>query len=281
MLTINIFKTYRLRAAAHLKTMQRFYDRVKTVAFAHSAFAGYLKAFEDALAKEDADFKKQQGSDITAQIQEADQRRDRAYGTLITIIRSMAQGLGTDEQTEAATKLLRIFNTYKVDVSAQMDQQSGLTEQLCQDIDKSGIDMAVLSLTKVYEELKAANALVDQLLDARDDERTSQEVGALKADRVAVDEAYANLTMFVNAMVVLHPTDEIVTFVKQWNTVVNRVRQQILKTSAANGGDVDVDIDTPADGEQTEQPGTQQGGQQQGGQPTPPAGGEDDTTFDP
>lgn len=270
MLQIISFQKPRLKVASHLKVIGRFVNRLNEVAVSFDGFASVFGKLKAALDREDADYKKATGSDLTQTIQDADIRRDRAYGVISTIARSMAQGYGTEAQTKAATALVRILTTYKVDAAAQYDQESGMLEQLMQEIDKAHIDLTCLGLDKVYAELKAAQVEVDKLLDDRDKERAGQTTGDLKTDRVATDAAYDEVVMVINALLVIHPTDALKTFAAEWNATVNRVRQQILKTSAADGGaDVDI-IDMPADGDQT------QGGQT----PTPPAQGGGDNDFD-
>lgn len=248
MLQIISFQKPRLRVASHLSVIGRFVNRLSEVSVSFDGFASVFDKLKAALAREDADYKKATGSDITQTIQDADIRRDRAYGVISTIARSMAQGYGSEAQTKAATALARILNTYKVETTAQYDQESGMLEQLMQEIDKANIDLACIGLDKVYAELKAAQTEIDKLLDDRDKERAGQTTGDLKADRVATDAAYDEVVLYLNALLVLHPTEAVKTFVSEWNATVNRVRQQILKTSAADGGsEVDVDADTDAD----------------------------------
>lgn len=240
---INFSKT-KLRVPAHIKVMERFNTRLKDVRFDHGMAATLLAQFDAALLKETDDYKRQQGSDLTKQITEADNKRDRAWGTICTVSRTFGS-VGTLNQQIAAASLMRIINTYKIDVNTQMDVESGLLDQAISDIEKSQIDLDALSLSAVFADLKESTRDLDALLDKRDNERADNVTGVMKADRLVTDAAYDALVDFINAMSLLFPTEALQTFVSQWNSVVNRVRQNILHDAPlSTDGKVDVDFDS-------------------------------------
>ena len=106
--------------------------------------------------------------------------------------------------------------------------------------------MASLGLATAYGELKNANALVDELLDLRDNERAGYQIGQMKAARAATDAAYDAIIDYINALLLLQPTDALTNFAEEWNSVLNRVRVQILGYTS-NATQVDVEIpDTPS-----------------------------------
>lgn len=252
------FSKTQLDNPTHVKTMQRFADRLSAVT--HPKLADAKSAFLTALAKEDSDFKKQTGSDITQLIADADLRRDRAYGSLSQVARAFAQGFGTKEQTDCAERLLRIVTTYKVDVNAQYDRESGVLDNFIKDVEAATLPLDTIGLANVFAELKTANTECDRLLDERDNERASQTVGVLKADRQQTDRTYDTLVDGINAVLWLDPTEALQQFAEQWNATLNRLRQQVLHSTTQTGDQVDYN---PSEDNGT---GTQQ-------PVTPPSGG--------
>ena len=151
-----------------------------------------------------------------------------------------------------------------------MDQESGVLDNVIHDIDLASLDMASLGLHTAYGELKNANALVDELLDLRDNERAGYQVGQMKAARAATDAAYDATIDYINALLLLQPTDALTNFAEEWNSVLNRVRVQILGYTS-NATQVDVEIpDTPstddgsAGGVPTTPPNSEENGGEQG-----------------
>lgn len=241
-LTIN--KT-RLRHASHIKIMERFLTRLAKLTIEHEAHTEYRKAFTDAFDKEAGLYRQQTSSEYTAKIQDADVRRDRAWINIVKVAQSMAV-VGNEDQRKTAQRLIDINALYKVSTTAQMDQESGVLDNVIHDIDLASLDMASLGLHTAYGELKNANALVDELLDLRDNERAGYQVGQMKAARAATDAAYDATIDYINALLLLQPTDALTNFAEEWNSVLNRVRVQILGYTN-NATQVDVEIpDTPS-----------------------------------
>lgn len=241
-LTIN--KT-RLRHASHIKIMERFLTRLAKLTIEHEAHTEYRKAFTDAFDKESGLYRQQTSSEYTAKIQDADVRRDRAWINIVRVAQSMAV-VGNEDQRKTAQRLIDINTLYKVNTAAQMDQESGVLDNVIHDIDLASLDMASLGLATAYGELKNANALVDELLDLRDNERAGYQVGQMKAARAATDAAYDATIDYINALLLLQPTEALTNFAEEWNSVLNRVRVQILGYTS-NATQVDVEIpDTPS-----------------------------------
>ena len=273
-LTIN--KT-RLRHASHIKIMERFLNRLAALTIEHEAHTEYRKAFTDAFDKEAGLYRQQTSSEYTAKIQDADVRRDRAWTNIVKVAQSMAV-VGNEDQRKTAQRILDINALYKVSTTAQMDQESGVLDNVIHDIDLASLDMASLGLHTAYGELKNANALVDELLDLRDNERAGYQVGQMKAARAATDAAYDAVIDYINALLLLQPTDALTNFAEEWNSVLNRVRVQILGYTS-NATQVDVEIpDTPSTdggsgGVPTTPPSSEGEGGTSGDGGTPDAGG--------
>ena len=248
---ISNFSKTQLRVATHITVMRNFQERVGKLELTHTKLALCYDAFVKALDKEDSDYKQQVGSDLTDQIREADNRRDRAWGNICTVANAFKAGFGTEAQTEAAQRLCRIIQTYKVNVNSQMDQETGVLRQAIADIEGQHIDLDSLSLATVFCELKQQNEAVYTLLNDRDNERAMQQTGAVKEDRARTDAAYDALVDCINALLLLSPTFAMETVAAQWNAVLNRIRVQALHASAQESETLEgVDLDGEEDGQQ-------------------------------
>ena len=85
-----------------------------------------------------------------------------------------------------------------------------------------------LSLGAFVEKLKAANEEVRELTGQRTDERSAKTAGALKAARVASDEAYRLLTMHMNAHALIEGDADYAAFIDYANTEIEHFKQEVL-----------------------------------------------------
>lgn len=72
-------------------------------------------------------------------------------------------------------------------------------------IEKEGCKLLSATCRFIVTDLKAANDRVRQLLTERNDERSAQIMGELKAAREATDRAYLTLVRLTNAYALLNP----------------------------------------------------------------------------
>lgn len=252
---ISSIQKSRLKTASHIKTMQRMVQRASELTPAdmsnHAGAQEALALLKTAVEKEERDYKKEQGSELSAQIAEADAQRDRAYMTIKQVAELFAKGCGSAEQIEGAKKLMSIISKYKLEVKTQMDEESGIIDQIVADVRALADSTALLNslgLGTAFLQLTSSNEYVDELLDQRDDERAPQEKGLTKADRQQTDAAYDLWVDYVNALLLLHPNQTLIDFAQAWNAVLNRIRTQVLKQSVSSSDstvDVDLDSETP------------------------------------
>lgn len=272
-MSIIAFNKARLRAATHITVMRNLLQYANTLAtLGNSRLTGLLASLAKCIDKEDDDYQLTTGSKYTADIEEADKTRDRAWGIIGNVVRAFAEGYGDTEHTAAAQAILDVINKHKVNVTDQFVQETGMINEFTQRADALSAEFAALNLTAVYANLKEGNAKVNEYIMLRQTERADLAVGALKDDRAATDAAYASFVDYVNALAIIQPSAAIDKFVKEWNSYLNYVRVQILHDGQADG----TDADAPADGTQSETTGA---GTET---PTPPAqgGGNDDNVFD-
>ena len=87
-------------------------------------------------------------------------------------------------------------------------KESGLIDNMLQDLFQYPTQLRRLGLEILADRLKAANDRVRQLLTERNDERSAQIMGELKAAREATDRAYLTLVRLTNAYALLNPDVE-------------------------------------------------------------------------
>ena len=84
-------------------------------------------------------------------------------------------------------------------------RESGLIENMLQDLLRHREELTALGLLDVADQLKNKNAEVRQLIATRNEERMEQVAGELKAARQASDEAYAVVVFYTNAYYAMNP----------------------------------------------------------------------------
>ena len=84
-------------------------------------------------------------------------------------------------------------------------KESGLIDNMLLDLFQYRTQLRRLGLEILADRLQAANDRVRQLLTERNDERSAQIMGELKAAREATDRAYLTLVRLTNAYALLNP----------------------------------------------------------------------------
>lgn len=272
---LNQFRKAGLRNAQYLDVMQQMADRFAAIkSITHRDWTPAVAALTTAVQKLDQDFKQQQGSDITAQITEADQKRDKAYQTFAAIIKAQAEA-----EVPAAQKVLKIINKYNLRTTMQMDEENAIIKQIHDDINDLGYEKLFdLGVTDHWALAISTTHVLSEYLRQRDDERATLQTGLIKADRAAIDSAYDRCATIIDAALIYEPSQALTDAVAKANSYINRVRTQMLSQSATESEEVSGATTTTIPEEPTE--GSTEGNgntpSTEGTQtPTPPSQGED------
>ena len=127
-------------------------------------------------------------------------------------------------------------------------KESGLIDNMLQDLLQYERQLNRLGLLIVANQLKAKNDEVRQLIAQRNEERMEQVLGELKAARAARDVAYAAVVMFTNAYALLNPDrEEAADLVKRMQEDLEYFRRHAMP-------DPHRTHDTAPDDEEPEQP---------------------------
>lgn len=267
---IEDFKLSRLDNGSHFTFVSDILKKAQAVTVVGEKAADYLAAFKAAVEDEDEVLKLSAKSLITDAIAEADNSRDALYTGLKYAIRGFLRSLDA-EHAAAAVVLNQLVTDYRIDTQAALVQESGLLTNFVTDLTtKHKEEVEKLGLTRMVEDLNAANTRVVNLMQERTDERMDAKKGETAAARKLTDEAYRQLVLMVNGLVYTDPQTDYNPFVKFVNTEILYFRQQVL---GQKGSKPDAGGDTGGDGS-GDTPGTGDGGgDTPGGNPDENPGG--------
>ena len=190
--------------AAHYEYLTTVRKRTEEIRLENELWQRAVEEFREAFEKEDKAFKQYRASDHTSALQKADEERDKLYASLRDTIKAYAK-FPIAETAQHAEPLLKVIKNYKITTRENYMKESGLVDNMLQDLLQYERELNRLGLLIVANQLKAKNDEVRQLIAQRNEERMEQVLGELKAARAASDVAYAAVVMFTNAYALLNP----------------------------------------------------------------------------
>ena len=254
-----------LTNAQYFSFMTAFREQLQSAAFTANAITTRVAALEAQIALVDKYLKIQQGSYLSQEILNADHRGDLAYGTAHSVTLAWV-GKEFEPQATAAEMVNRVFRLYKINTSAQYDEQWGLIGNFLTDIQKPELaeHIQTLGIAGPLQVLQECYTQMKALIRQRDDEASDKVKGALAQTRKDCDKAYnAVLDIIEAAALMADDASAYYEFITRWNTALNRYIQQIISkkgggSSSGGGGGSD------------DQGGGDDGGSDDGGDtPTP------------
>ena len=235
--------------AAHYEYLATVSKRTEEIRLDNELWRKAVEEFGTAFKKEDEAFKQYRASDHTAALQQADEERDRLYASLRDTVKAYAK-FPIAETAQHAEPLLKVIKNYKITTRENYMKESGLIDNMLQDLLQYERQLNRLGLLIVANQLKAKNDEVRQLIAQRNEERMEQVLGELKAARAASDVAYAAVVMFTNAYALLNPDrKEAVVLVKRMQEDLEYFRRYAMP-------DPNRSHDTKPDGDDEPQPAT-------------------------
>ncbi|MBD5446909.1 MAG: hypothetical protein HDR32_04015 [Treponema sp.] len=225
--------------AAHFLFVSNIAARAEKDAAVAEKCAAQVQALRDAVAAEDENVQTSAKSLTTDKIVAADRSRDQLYAGYKKAVAGYT-GFPQPDMADAAKVLQQHIKDYKIDPKAQLDKETGLLVNFIQDLEgKHKAQVDALSLTAFVEKLKAANEEVRSLMGQRTDERAAKTAGALKAARVASDEAYRLLAMHVNAHALLEGEADYAAFIDYANTEIAHFKQDVMGGTKKKGAEAE------------------------------------------
>lgn len=278
----------RLTNAQYFSFMNAFLEQLGLAAFTANAILTRKTALEQQVALVDKYLKIQQGSYLSQEIYDTDHRGDLAYGTAHSVVLAWLDR-EFQPQAEAAEMLNRVFKLYKINTSAQYDEQWGLVDNFLTDIQKPELaaHIATLGIAQPLQVLGECSTQMKALIRQRDDETNGKVKGALAQSRKDCDQAYnQTLDIIEAAALMADNATPFYEFITRWNTALDRYSQQIIDKKGGKSGGTgdnpsvpsDPGTDTPGtDTPGTDTPGTDTPGTVTPGGDNPPSGGGDDS----
>ena len=190
--------------APHYEYMTTFGKRTAELPVDHELWRKGKDEFDTAFRAEDEAFKRYRDSELTDPLKAADEERDKLYASLRDTVKAYAK-FPIAETAQHAEPLLRVVRNYKIKTTENYMKESGLVDNMLQDLFQYRTQLRRLGLEIIADRLKAANDRVRQLLAERNDQRSAQIMGELKAAREATDRAYLTLVRLTNAYALLNP----------------------------------------------------------------------------
>ena len=272
-----------LTNAQYYSFMTAFGEQLTAAAFTVPAIQTRQTALAQQTALVDKYLKIQQGSYLSQEIYNTDHRGDLAYGTAHSVVLAWL-GKEFQPQATAAEMLNRVFKLYKVNTSAQYDEQWGLIDNVLTDIRKPELadHIQTLGIAQPLQVLGECSTQMKALIRQRDDETNGKVKGALVQARKDCDKAYNDVLDIIEAAALMADNaTPYYEFITRWNTALDRYIQQIIDkkggksggTNNGGSGTGDNPSGTGTDTPGTDTPGTDTPGTDTPGTDTPGTGG--------
>ena len=236
--------------AAHYEYLATVRKRTDETRLENDLWLRAVEEFRQAFEKEDKAFKQYRVSDHTSALKEADEERDKQYAALRDTIKAYAK-FPISETAVHAEPLMKVIKNYKITTRENYMKESGLIDNMLQDLFQYTSQLRRLGLEILTNRLKEKNDEVRQLIATRNDERTEQVLGELKAARAASDEAYAAVVLYTNAYTLLNPDRaEAIDLAKRMQEDLEYFRRYAMPDpnrarDAAQGDDTPVEVAEP------------------------------------
>lgn len=222
--------------APHYEYMTTFGKRTAELPVDHELWRKGKDEFDTAFRAEDEAFKRYRDSELTDPLKAADEERDKLYASLRDTVKAYAK-FPIAETAQHAEPLLKVIKNYKISTRENYMKESGLVDNMLQDLLQYERQLNRLGLLIVANQLKAKNDEVRQLIANRNDERSEQVLGELKAARAVSDEAYAAVVFYTNAYFALNPDRrEAADLVKRMAEDLDYFRKHAMSNPNSNKG---------------------------------------------
>lgn len=227
-----------LKNAQHFAFIQAFITALQAAGFSAARIVSKLRELVEAFSMEDRYYMQVRASEIIAQREAADQKRDRFYTRLHRLIQAWA-GSGMEALDAAATALQKPFDLYKVKVNAQIDEETGVLENLITDLSTDAMQahIATINGTYLFQQLVEGQNLVKSLRLEQGVEESGKVYGALATARKTCDGLYDEMADLLESFSKVADDPTIYeTFIRQWNGTVKLYQDMLDRKSSASGG---------------------------------------------
>ena len=224
-----------LKNAQHYELIDAFITVLVAAGFSAAKIVALVSQLRTVFSEEDRWYMVARASEIIAQREAADKKRDNFYSRLFAIIRAWA-GSGMAGLDAAATAVIKPFNLYKVKTGAQIDEESGQLDNLITDLSTTEMQahLSTLGVTWLYQQMVAAHQETKSYRLEQGQEEREKVSGALRKARQACDKVYDELTYLIEAFAKTadDPTPY-EAFIRKWNGTL-KIYQDMLDRKSGN-----------------------------------------------
>ena len=233
-----------LKNAQHYELIDAFITVLVAAGFSAAKIVALVSQLRTVFSEEDRWYMVARASEIIAQREAADKKRDNFYSRLFAIIRAWA-GSGMAGLDAAATAVIKPFNLYKVKTGAQIDEESGQLDNLITDLSTTEMQahLTTLGVTWLFQQMVAAHQETKSFRLEQGVEESEKVAGALVKARQACDKVYDELTYLIEAFAKTadDPTPY-EAFIRKWNGTL-KIYQDMLdrKSGGSTAGTANPD----------------------------------------
>jgi hypothetical protein len=234
---IRIINIRHLSQALHLQFAGEVRSLIEKFFHLVSKFAPQYAAFIASVEKEDLSYKIIRKSDLSETKEKADQARDAVIKGINEAVRTALRHF--DPAVNEAAKRLKIvldaYNTPKALTDLPYDAETASVINLLQEFDgKYAADVQATGLTGWVTELHARNDAFDRLAKAYNEQQAAKPPFRMKDARNETDEAYRNIVLVINALIVMEGETEYAPFVTELNELIKHYSDLIAQHRGRN-----------------------------------------------
>lgn len=245
---ITVKTLHSLPNAFHFETVMKTLERVGATTVPQQN-AGVRPLFEDLMTKfqrEDTAYKQSQKNFKSDQIKALDEERD-SYAECIRRVAEAWEKLPDARWSDPAKLIVQVFKDYQFRATEARIAESAKLMNMFQVFDDEAHTAALdtLGLQPLVGALRGANTQLRELMADRSTEQAEYIVGELRAARLEVDEAYSKLIAYLNALLLISPTEELTQLEKVLNADIKLLEAQLAAgkrhgaSSSSEGGTSD------------------------------------------
>ena len=218
----------RMNNGAHFLFVSNILARAEADEKVSTKVAPQINLLKAAIGEEDAAMKLSQKSLLTDDIAAADKECDAFYSGYKQAVKGFLN-LSNESVSKAAKVLNQHIIDYNINPQGQIDKQIGLLINFIADLEgKYQSEVNTLGLTPFVTALKEVNERIRTLKNSRTEERMNITVGAMKAARKAVDNAYRTLVKWVNALALIEGETEYADFIDYVNMEIIHYKREVI-----------------------------------------------------
>jgi hypothetical protein len=225
-----------LKNGQHFSFMQAFVTVLEQQGFTASKITALKTQLLAAFEAENNCYMLARTSELIAQRDEADRRRDNYYSRLHAIVRAWAES-GDPDMEAAANVLIKVFKLYKLKTSAQMDDETGVMENLITDLSTTAnlAHMATLHVSWLFQQMCQGHEDVKSIRLQEGAEVSERELGALVTARKECDRLYDELTYLIEAFEkTADDAAPYTAFISLWNGTLKIYQDMLDRKSSSN-----------------------------------------------